>query len=340
MPRGNLFQQKVATLIVTMVAPASFAQAPPAATPPGDVTGIGNFSHIVQNLDRSLGFYEALGLQPTFPPRPFDPNPAIMMMGNTVGAQSRFVALHVPGSAIGVEIIEYKDINRKPAHPRFQDPGAGNLAIRVRDLDSLLPKLKQAGGRVLTVGGEPAKVGNVRAIFMQDPDGFIVEIGQPLNPPAASQDSGNILGGTFELTVDNLEQTADFYRLLGIQTGPAAAFNPDKLMTDTAGTPGAQFRQSHAPVPGSTAVLSFIEFKDIDRKPLHTRVQDPGTTVLQLMVRDVDATVAKIKAGGGEIVSVGGQAVAVPNVGKIALARDPNNLYLELIERQARRQSN
>src|SRR4051812_43451649 len=94
------------------------------------VTGIGNFSHIVSNLDKSIEFYrDVLGLELTAPPAPFSPNPAIMKLGNTIGAQSHIAVMKIPGSAMGVELIDYKDIDRKPAHPRFQDPGAGNLAI-------------------------------------------------------------------------------------------------------------------------------------------------------------------------------------------------------------------
>ena len=59
-----------------------------------------------------------IGLQPNAPPRPFDGNVAIMRLGNTLNAQSRFVALSVPGSAIGVELIEYKDIERNAGRVR------------------------------------------------------------------------------------------------------------------------------------------------------------------------------------------------------------------------------
>src|SRR5579883_1167680 len=100
-----------------------------------EVLGAGNFSHIVENLDRSVAFYrDGIGLEGPATERPFDPNPAIMKMGNTVGAQSRLAVLRVPGFSMGLELIEYKDIDRKPAHPRFQDPGTGNLNVRVKDL--------------------------------------------------------------------------------------------------------------------------------------------------------------------------------------------------------------
>src|ERR1700691_5266830 len=109
----------------------TFAQAP-AVEPPGEIVGVGNFSHIVQNLDKSLEFYrDVLGLEVTVN-QPFAPNPAIAKLGNTLGAQARYVALKVPGSAIGVELIEQKDIERKPQHPRFYDSGAANLTLRVR----------------------------------------------------------------------------------------------------------------------------------------------------------------------------------------------------------------
>ena len=93
------------------------------------------------------------------------------------------------------------------------------------------------------------------------------------------------------------EQTVKFYRdFLGFQLRVGDAFNNNKLMAETAGAAGAQFRQSSGQIPGSTVRITFIEFKDIDRKPLHTRLQDPGTALLQLRVRDVDALVKTLKA--------------------------------------------
>jgi catechol 2,3-dioxygenase-like lactoylglutathione lyase family enzyme len=307
------------------------------AVPAGDVMGVSNFSHIVTSLERSVEFYrDVLGLEVTLPPRPFDPNPAIMKMGNTLGAQSRISVLKVPGFAVGLELIEYKDIDRKPAHPRFQDPGAGNLEVRVRDLDAVVARLKKAGSHILTAGGEPALVGKTRAMFVQDPDGFIVELSQPVPAPAPTAElPGNVFGGVVEITVEDAVKTVAFYRdALGFQPTAPAPFNGDKLMTDTAGTPGARFRQSHAPIPCTPLAITFIEFQDIDRKTLHTRVQDPGTALLQLTVRDVDALLPKLKAAGATIVSEGGDAVNIGNNMRIAIVRDPNNLFLELIQRK------
>jgi catechol 2,3-dioxygenase-like lactoylglutathione lyase family enzyme len=178
----------------------------PAPVPAGDITGVGNFSHIVADLDKSLAFYhDVLGLELAAPARPFDPNPAIMKLGDTPGAQSRMVQVRVPGAPIGVEIIEYKDIDRTPAHPHFQDPGAGNLTLRVRDLAPIMAKVKYAGVHVLTAGGGPALLNGSRYVFLQDPDGFIVEIAQPEAPAPLNAPAGNVVGGGIEFTVANLE---------------------------------------------------------------------------------------------------------------------------------------
>jgi hypothetical protein len=82
--------------------------------------------------------------------------------------------------------------------------------------------------------------------------------------------------------------------------------------------------------------FTLIEFKNVERKHLSGRTQDPGTTVLQLVVRDVTALAAKLKAAGVPIVSTGGAPVQVAPGLKIAIARDPNNMLLELVERAPR----
>jgi len=100
-----------------------------------------------------------------------------MKMGNTPGAQSRFAMLRVPGSQLGVEVIEYKDIARKPVDPGFQDPGAANLILTVRDLDAVMARVRKAGTRIVTKAGGPVtmdagKGASFRVVFLKDPDGF------------------------------------------------------------------------------------------------------------------------------------------------------------------------
>jgi len=330
-----MFQTVSRMMCAALAALVVVAQAAPALAA-DDVVGVGNFSHIVSNLDRSLEFYrDVLGLEVTVS-QPFSPNPAIMALGNTPGAQSRFTALRVPGSGIGVELIEYKDIERRVQNPRFHDPGAANLALQVRDLGAILPRLQKFGAKVITEGGTPTAIGNGMYLFVQDPDGFIVELAQG-TPPAGSKvpASSNIYGGQFELTVADSAESVKFYNeLLGFTMQLGESFNDNQVMARTAGAPGASFRQSRSMIPGTSVAMTLIEFKNINRTPLTGRVQDPGTAILQMRVRDVAALTARLKAAGVPVVTRGGVPVEVRPGLAISIVRDPNNLMLELLQAQ------
>lgn len=326
----------VLTVLGTVCAtgPAS-AQAPAAPAPAAGVTGVGNFSHIVADMDRALKFYrDVLGLEVT-QDQPFSPNPAIMKLGNTPGAQSRFIALRVPGSDMGVELIQYKDIDRRPLSRRFVDPGATNLALRVRDLAPILAKVPGSGARFLTPGGKPAAIGAGQYVFLQDPDGFVVELAQ-VAPPADSKvpATSNIFGAGFELTVTNIENTTKFYRdLLGITFAPAGGWNSDKVMTATAGAPGTSFRQAQGRIPGSSTTFTLIQFRNVVKATaLGGRVQDPGTAILQLRVPDVAGMTRKMDTWAAPVLTTGGVPVEIRTGLKIVLVKDPDHLVLELMQ--------
>lgn len=338
------YRTSVAALlgVVLITIPGASAQTP---AEPGVVVGVGGFSHIVENVDRSIAFYrDVLGLELPNPPRPFAGVPWIMAMGNTPGAQSRPARLRIPGSTLEVELIDYKDIDRHAAHPRFQDPGAASLILTVRDINTVMTKLKAAHAHINSKGGEPAAIqgpngSTGHVVFVQDPDGFFVEISQrDPAPPTTAPASSNVIGGAFEIIVADLDQTVHLYRdILGFKTQPPTAWDGTKLMMETAGTPGAEFRRTAALIPGTSVMTVFMQFKDIQRKPIHTRVQDPGTPILQLGVKDIDATVAALKAAGVTVISKDGVPV-VNGPAKFCIVRDPNNLFLELFQRGPRPQ--
>jgi catechol 2,3-dioxygenase-like lactoylglutathione lyase family enzyme len=318
----------LASLGAALAAPAS------ASAQTADITGVGNFSHIVADMDRALRFYrDVIGLEAANS-APWSPNPAIMKLGNTPGAQSRFQALRVPGSDMGLELIEYKDIERRVQAPKFSDPGAANFAFRVRDLTPILAKLPGTGAKVITESGKPTVLGNNQFIFLQDPDGFVVElIAGPAPADSKVPAASNVYGGAFEMTVADAERTATFYReLLGIAMSPVGAWNDNQQMASTAGAPGAHFRQSRAPIPGSSTVFTLIEFRNVPRTPLTGRVQDPGTPILQVRVRDVDALTKKLRAAGVTVITEGGVPVEIRPGLKIVLVKDPDNLILEFMQ--------
>ena len=86
--------------------------------------------------------------------------------------------------------------------------------------------------------------GEIHAVFVQDPDGFVIELAEVANPPAGSP-AGNIFGAGFEPAIANSEESVKFYNeLLGFNFQLGAGFNDNQVMAATAGAPGASFRQS------------------------------------------------------------------------------------------------
>lgn len=272
-------------LAVTFALPLA-AQAPQAA-PAGEVIGVGNFAHIVADLDTALRFYrDVIGLEVTVT-QPFAPNAAIAKLGATEGGQSRIAVLDIPGSELGVELIEYKDIERSIQRPRFFDPGAANLQLRMRDIDAVFEKLMAfPGAKVITGGGKPVTIevpnGEIHAVFVQDPDGFVIELVEVPAPPAGSPE-GNVLGAGFEPAIANSEESVKFYNeLLGFDFELGAGFNDNQVMAATAGAPGASFRQPqpHSRHGGDHDVHRVQERRrqDVDRP--HAGSGDDGSATL------------------------------------------------------------
>jgi catechol 2,3-dioxygenase-like lactoylglutathione lyase family enzyme len=315
--------------------------APPLAPASDAVTGAGNFSPIVADLDKSLAFYnDLLGATPPAAIPAWGADPALLNFLGVPGAQVRFSQVRIPGSAMRVELVEFKDIERKPVQPRLQDPGAVRLILVVRDIDAFLGRLKGKGVPVVTAGGVPVNM-NIpgakgRAAIVKDPDGFFVELLQLAELPETTAPAGSdILDARFGLTITDTDRTMNLYRdLLGFKPEVGGTFVTDKAATDLMGTPGAQMRISTAVVPGSRLRVEFVEFKGVDRKPISARIQDPGATRLQLQIRDTDATVKTLTAAGGTVITTGGNGGPIDMQGlRVAIVREMNNLFLVTMTR-------
>jgi hypothetical protein len=86
-------------------------------------------------------------------------------------------------------------------------------------------------------------------------------------------------------------------------------------------------------VPTSGIVIEFVEFAAAKR--VQGRIQDPGSTRMQLRVNDIEETIAAFKRFGGEVVSTGGVPLDLPagnSTLKVAIVRDSNNLFVVLIQ--------
>ncbi len=327
---------------------AVLAQAPPAQAgpaPTGLVVGSGNFfSPIVGDLDKALAFYrEGLGLDVQGAPANADANPALRNMFGLPDAALRWSIGRPAGMRTGVEIVEIKKAAGTPLERRLQDSGAFMLIVLVRDIDATFGRLKQLGAPVVTKGGAPIPVPGgarkSRAVIVKDPDGHFVELFQPDPlPESTATPAPNLIDVRVRLAVSDVEKETRLYRdALGLAVRAPGEFAKDPAVLDMMGLPaGAEYRASMFTVPTTGLIFELIDFKGVDRRVVRGNIQDPGSTRIQLQVKDVDATIAALKQAGGSVVSTGGSAVELPGRGgattRVAIVRDPNNLFLVLLQ--------
>ena len=299
----------------------------------------GNFSPIIGDLDRSLAFYEGLlGLQ--VPPardgqRPFFTNPGLHRMFGTTGFSERHTDARIPGTSMGIEMIEYHDgIGRTPVRPRHQDPGAVTLVLLVRDVDATHRRLTARGANVLTPGGKPVAIDGAQSVLIEDPDGRPIELRQPTVPLPSNAPAGSeIVGGRLAITVADLDKTAAVFRdVLGFQVGEPTAFVTDRAFAALSGVRGARIRRGLAQAPGTAQVFEFMEFTGLDRTPIASRIQDPGSVRIQMMVRGIDEVAAAMTRAGARIVSDDGRKATLPPNFWGVMTVGPDNLFLSLLE--------
>jgi catechol 2,3-dioxygenase-like lactoylglutathione lyase family enzyme len=330
-------------LVVIVALTSLWASAQPAApAPTGLVVGSGNFfSPIVRDLDKAVAFYrDGLGFEVAAPPADASANPALRDMFGLPNASLRWQIARAPGIAGGIEIIEIKDADGEALARRMQDPGAFTLLVIVRDMSAIIERLRALGAPVLTVGGAPASVpmGNgppAKLFMVQDPDGHFVEVVElGASPPTETASPSNIVEVRVRLTVADVERSVRLYRdTLGFESMAVSQFSD--AVAGALGVPGSRYRFGMLRIPGSGLVFEVMEFEGVPRQTVAGRIQDPGSTRIQLRVRDVDDTIAALAPFGGTVVSTGGQPLDLPagnRTLKVAIAREPDNLFLVLIE--------
>ena len=335
-------QRFLTGVVLALLSLVAAAQPETGRAPTGLVVGSGNFfSPIVDDLDKAVAFYrDGLGLEVTAPPADASANPAMRNMFGLPDARIRWQVARAPGIAGGVEIIEIENAGGKRLARRMQDPGAFTLLVIVRDMSGIVARLKAAGTPILTVGGEPATVpmGSnappAKLLMVQDPDGHFVEIVElGAAPPSESPTPPNVVEVRVRLTVADVDRAVRLYRdALGMEPVAVSEFND--AVANALGVPGSRYRFGMLRVPGSGLVFEVMEFAGVQRETVQGRIQDPGSTRIQLRVRDVDDTIAALAPLGGTVVSSGGQPLELPageRTLKVAIVRDPDNLFLVLI---------
>lgn len=310
-------------------------QAGPA--PAGDVVAVGTFIHVVADLDRTVAFYSTLlGVKPNGDgmPRPYAANPPVATMYNTPGSKFRGATFNVPNSDIGLEFIDWESNHSPVVSPRAFDPGAPLIVFQVRNLEAGLAAVTQHGGSFLTPDGKPVRIETgrfpaARLIIVRDPDGYFVELIARDQPPEAPE-PGNVAAATFRYTAVNANEAAHFFEAaFGFQVNGASDFTDDPVLGQMMALGTVRQRFANSTVPGSTLPIQFAEYDKLQGRRVEQALPRPGASMLRLMVRDLDSSLAKAKAAGA---TGSNPPVTLGNGRRMAVVTSPDGLLLQLAE--------
>jgi catechol 2,3-dioxygenase-like lactoylglutathione lyase family enzyme len=330
------------------------AQPPQSSTPikkPAAIA-LGSFGHAVANLDTSVVFYrDALGLDLVDEtPKPVS-DPAFQKLMDTPGAKVRSARFRIPNEPFTIELVEYSNIDRKPARAHHNDPGSFFFNVGYLDQVALVDALRKANTQ--TVNGAQIAPDATRAGWIRDPDGTMIETMQGGWDPEKKSMNGvrNAFRGHFGITMETYQQALSFYRdLLGFNiqagfenvstvglgvfpkthSGPGEYRHAGPGMEAGLGVPaGANWTAVEGYCAG--ARCEMFEFKDAPRTPFRPRPQDPGAGYLSVWVSDLDSLLAKMKTAGIEVVTEGGNPVQMKGSRQI-LVRDPGGFLVLLMQ--------
>jgi catechol 2,3-dioxygenase-like lactoylglutathione lyase family enzyme len=161
--------------------------------------------------------------------------------------------------------------------------------------------------------------------------------GQTTAPAAATGQPGVIDTGVFTPFVENMDRSLAFYHdVFGMEVPPLPESgvrpynNPNPRLFAFFDIPGAKERHQSARVPGIRTGVEAMEIQDVDHKTIRLRIQDPGTATLVLIVRNIEAMLARVRQANVPIVTPGGKPVTLADSARAVLIRDIDNRFIEI----------
>jgi catechol 2,3-dioxygenase-like lactoylglutathione lyase family enzyme len=142
--------------------------------------------------------------------------------------------------------------------------------------------------------------------------------------------------------VSDLDKSAHFYHdILGLDLVPTPGsgrlpWDTDPGHLNLHGLPNARLRFIGARMPGVFCGVELVEFAGVDQRSVRRRLQDPGATMLILLVRDIDAIFSRLKAARVTVLTKGGAPIFVgpSKTARAVIVQDPDGHPIELAQLQ------
>ena len=158
----------------------------PADAPAGNIIGA-IMGVTVRDMDADMKFWgDKMGLEVTGDKKFANDANRLDLYGLARGASYRTMSATFPASRARIEFIEFKGMPRKEFSIRVTDPGASGMAIRVKQIQTLLAGLKKEGIRVSSKNEALVEwSATIQNVFIKDPNGLNLElVGTPPGVPA------------------------------------------------------------------------------------------------------------------------------------------------------------
>jgi catechol 2,3-dioxygenase-like lactoylglutathione lyase family enzyme len=337
----------VAMATVGLVRSSAGTPKPAAPADEGKVLGMAFDGHQVSNLDNSIKFYEVLDFHVTSK-TDWKVDKVANELGGTKGAQSRTAVVttlsSVSDKPFNLILREYKGIDRKDwSTLTSSDLGAGHMDLTVMDdCNPVMDKLKAIGllkvPQMNLPGGGAAATGPRRFVFVQDPDGWFIELFAKMKPaPGAPPEGPKVSNST--ATQQNIERLGkqEGFNHIGLNV-----IDPAKALAFYQGVLGGDYPPLPDPPPaGSAPRMTMLNGwypqagtagnvrlellgspQNRDKPAPDQKFADIGTNYVGFQVTDLNAVYARVKAAGAITVSDGG-IVKVPD-GRAVIVKDPD----------------
>jgi catechol 2,3-dioxygenase-like lactoylglutathione lyase family enzyme len=106
---------------------------------------------------------------------PFTADAAMRSLTGLSKAEVRRSRVQAPGSALWIEFVEFKGVERTPLRMRIQDRGAARLQLRVQDVDAIVTAVKAPGWKVMSEGGVAQPIPpNLKGALVADSNNFFL----------------------------------------------------------------------------------------------------------------------------------------------------------------------
>jgi catechol 2,3-dioxygenase-like lactoylglutathione lyase family enzyme len=147
-----------------------------------------------------------------------------------------------------------------------------------------------------------------------------------------------VLGtGAFTAFVENMDRSLAFYHdAFGMEVPALPAtgertYNPaNPQLFDMFDIAGAKERHQSARITGTRVSVEVMEIQNMPHQTINLRMQDPGNATLVLMVRDIDAALARAMQAKATIETPGGKPVNFADGTRAILIRDIDRRFIEL----------